>query len=55
MLKDYVISWKSKLTDATGEGTGRFSKQQADDICHGLNEEPNAVCIHTPKRVDGQE
>ncbi len=42
----YYIRWTSKLTDASGFGTGMFSKSEADKIVKTLNEKKDNVCIH---------
>jgi hypothetical protein len=42
----YKIKWRSKNTGTTGEGTGKFSKEEAERIAKKLNEEEDAICVH---------
>lgn len=48
----YRIHWRSKITGATGHGTGLFTKEEAEKIAKQLNETPGGICHHEA-RPDG--
>ena len=39
----YIIKWKSKLTDYTGQGIYKFDKIIAQSICDKLNLQNNDI------------